>query len=587
MYSRTVEIIRPIPPRAGRPRPVHAWGTCVPRRCPGIPGPTGWSKSGWLPCPSGRRRPRAAGGASSRIPPAPRQSAWPKSRSPRPGGLAGQVSLRPVRTRGRWTPTGWDTARAPHRAAGFRCAHRGQWRSTRPQVRAQIGSEGRKSGQLHPGFSLHPADKQGGELTDAQLLRVVPILFAGHSLQVVFQICRLPSRQAHAQSSFQRDKQRGRLTPCGTTRPLSPQASAAHLPRQQRQMQHKRDECAVAEHKTAAALKCLQNRTDCLQIVAVQQIQGRPGLPAVQKLLPIHLSQLRTQPDAHCPPQIFRRAFHPDAYARAPLDRRAARTQPLVRRAQVAQERVLRNIQLFSEPLCFDRLRRRKQQDEQPVNPLGLGQRHAAALQEHAQRRAAVLRFLQPHALPGLRTKRNPAARSHFSIPGNSRMTVRRLTPTLSPQAAAVSHTGGSSDNLRISRRPLSVSIGDGLCAVIAIPPLISLFVYSYHITAHTKKIYCPRPAGRLGRRQFWPCRLVPNPYISRLFPRYSRQITQICHACLDIMHKCPAFGTIISGQLCHKSCLSCRAPAGTMEPQNESPSVSPSRRTGHIVPRQ
>ena len=157
-------------------------------------------------------------------------------------------------------------------------------------------------------------------------MRVVPILFAGHSLQVVFQICRLPSRQAHAQSSFQRDKQRGRLTPCGTTRPLSPQASAAHLSRQQRQMQHKGDECAVAEHKTAAALKCLQNRTDCLQIVAVQQIQGRPGLPAVQKLLPIHLSQLRTQPDAHCPPQIFRRAFHPDAYARAPLDRRAART---------------------------------------------------------------------------------------------------------------------------------------------------------------------------------------------------------------------------------------------------------------------
>ena len=188
---------------------------------------------------------------------------------------------------------------------------------------------------------------------------------------------------------------------------------------------------------------------------------------------------------------------------------------------------------------------------------------------------------------PGLRTKRNPAARSHFSIPGNSRMTVRRLTPTLSPKAAAVSHTGGSSDNLRISRRPLSVSIGRLVCCSNAIPPLISLFVYSYISQPIPKRYICPRPAGCLGRRQFWPCRLVPNPYISRLFPRYSRQITQICHACLDILHKCPAFGTIISGQLCHKSCLSCRAPAGTMEPQNESPSVSPSRRTGHTVPRQ
>lgn len=145
---------------------------------------------------------------------------------------------------------------------------------------------------------------------------------------------------------------------------------------------------------------------------------------------------------------------------------------------------------------------------------------------------------------PGLRTKRNPAARSHFSIPGNSRMTVRRLTPTLSPKAAAVSHTGGSSDNLRISRRPLSVSIGRLVCCSNAIPPLISLFVYSYYITAHTKKIYLYPPC-----RAPWPAAIlalspgaksVYLPAVSAVFPanhtnlsrmpRYFAQVPCIWH---------------------------------------------------------
>lgn len=74
---------------------------------------------------------------------------------------------------------------------------------------------------------------------------------------------------------------------------------------------------------------------------------------------------------------------------------------------------------------------------------------------------------------PGLRTKRNPAASSHFSMPGISRMTVRRLTPMLSPKAAAVSHTGGRSASLRISLRPLSVNMGKRFCRSTAYPPFI------------------------------------------------------------------------------------------------------------------
>ena len=85
---------------------------------------------------------------------------------------------------------------------------------------------------------------------------------------------------------------------------------------------------------------------------------------------------------------------------------------------------------------------------------------------------------------PGLRTRRKPAALSHFSIPGSSRITVRRLTPTLSPSAAAVSQTEGRSASLRISLRPLSVSKGNDDCCAICCTPFPVAFFPLYHSPA-------------------------------------------------------------------------------------------------------
>ena len=241
------------------------------------------------------------------------------------------------------------------------------------QVRAQVGAEGGKPGQLHTGLALHAADQQGGELADAQLLRVVPVLLAQGGVQIMVEIGGLARGQAHAQRALERDLQRGGVAPGFAARAVGFQTAAAHLPREQGQMQHERDKCAVAEHKPAAALEPLQHTGDRLHVFPVEQAERRAVLPALGELFPVHLGQLRAQADAHGAAQVFRRAVQPDAHARAPFDRYPAREQPFACRIEVVCERVLGNIQLFRQPLRFDRLARRKQQGEQAVDALVFG----------------------------------------------------------------------------------------------------------------------------------------------------------------------------------------------------------------------
>ena len=157
----------------------------------------------------------------------------------------------------------------------------------------QVGTEGGKAGQCHAGFALHPLDEQGGQLADLKLLRIVPVLFARGSLQIPLQIGRFARRQAHTQRALNREQQRRRIPPCGVTRPFGRQRAAAHLPGKQRQVQHERNERAVAEHKAPAALKALQHTRNGLHILPVEQVERRAALTAFKELLPVHLGQLR------------------------------------------------------------------------------------------------------------------------------------------------------------------------------------------------------------------------------------------------------------------------------------------------------
>ena len=269
------------------------------------------------------------------------------------------------------------------------------------QVRAQVGAEGGKTSQFYAGLALHAADEQGGKLADAQFLRVVPVLFARGGQQIVLEIDRLVRRQADAERALKRDEQGGRVPPSGGARPCRRQAAAAHLTGQQCQMQHEREKGTVAEHKAAAAFKALQHAGDRLHVLAVEQLECAAVLRLAQKLFPVHLGQLRPQAHAHGAPQVFRRAFQPHADARAPHNRHPAGEQPCAGGIQVSRERVLGDAELFRQPAGLDRLACGKQQGEQPVDALGLGEHGAAAIEQRAQGGALHIVFFQPHALAG------------------------------------------------------------------------------------------------------------------------------------------------------------------------------------------
>ena len=73
--------------------------------------------------------------------------------------------------------------------------------------------------------------------------------------------------------------------------------------------------------------------------------------------------------------------------------------QPCAGGIQVSRERVLGDAGLFRQPAGLDRLACGKQQGEQPVNALGLGEHGAAAIEQRAQGGALRIVFFQPHAL--------------------------------------------------------------------------------------------------------------------------------------------------------------------------------------------